>query len=48
MVALNTALVLWAAGIDKDLSSAAARAAEALDQGLPWTRLEALRQHLAS
>ena len=48
VVALNTALVLWAAGIDKDLSSAAARAAEALDQGLPWTRLEALRQHLAS
>ena len=48
VVALNTALVLWAAGIDKDLSSAAARAAEALDQGLPWTRLEVLRQHLAS
>ena len=48
VVALNTALVLWAAGIDTDLSSAAARAAEALDQGLPWTRLEALRQHLAS
>ena len=48
VVALNTALVLWAAGIDTDLSSAAARAAEALDQGLPWTRLVALRQHLAS
>jgi anthranilate phosphoribosyltransferase len=48
VVALNTALVLWAAGIDTDLSSAAARAAEALDQGLPWTRLEVLRQHLAS
>ena len=48
VVALNTALVLWAAGIDTDLSSAAARAAEALDQGLPWTRLETLRQHLAS
>ena len=48
VVALNTALVLWAAGIDTDLFSAAARAAEALDQGLPWTRLEALRQHLAS
>ena len=48
VVALNTALVLWAAGIDTDLSSAAARAAESLDQGLPWTRLEALRQHLAS
>ena len=48
VVALNTALVLWAAGIDTDLSSAAARAAESLDQVLPWTRLEALRQHLAS
>ena len=48
VVALNTALVLWAAGIDTDLSSAAARAAEALDQGLPWTRLETLRQHLAN
>ena len=48
VVALNTALVLWAAGIDTDLSSAAARATEALDQGLPWTRLETLRQHLAS
>ena len=48
VVALNTALVLWAAGIDTDLSSASARAAEALDQGLPWTRLETLRQHLAS
>lgn len=48
VVALNTALVLWAAGVDMDLSTAAARAAKSLDQGLPWTRLETLRDHLTS
>ncbi len=48
VVALNTALVLWAAGFDMDLSTAAARAAKSLDQGLPWTRLETLRDHLTS
>ena len=46
VVVLNTALVLWAAGVDMDLSSAATRAAQSLDQGLPWTRLEILREHL--
>ncbi|MEC8214265.1 MAG: anthranilate phosphoribosyltransferase [Cyanobacteriota bacterium] len=46
VVALNTALVLWAAGGDVDLSTAASRAAQSLDQGLPWTRLETLREHL--
>jgi anthranilate phosphoribosyltransferase len=46
VVVLNTALVLWAAGVDMDLSSAATRAAQSLDQGLPWTRLETLREHL--
>ena len=48
VVVLNTALVLWAAGVDMDLSSAATRAAQSLDQGKAWDALGALREHLTA
>ena len=48
VVAFNTALVLWAAGAEDDLPAAAARAVAVLDQGLAWSRLDALRKALAN
>ena len=46
-VALNTALVLWSSGLETDLRKAAGRAVGALDAGLPWKSLVALREALA-
>ena len=46
VVALNTALVLWAAGLEDDLGVGVAKAHQCLDQGLPWQRLEGLRRAL--
>ena len=43
VVALNTAMVLWVAGVEQDFSVAAAMARHSLEQGHPWQRLEALR-----
>ena len=47
VVALNTALVLWSSGLQTDLSRAVAQAVSVLDAGLPWQRLQQLRQALA-
>jgi anthranilate phosphoribosyltransferase len=46
VVAFNTALVLWVAGVEPDLKLGAQRALTALAQGQPWARLERLRQSL--
>ena len=46
VVALNTALVLWAAGLEEDLNSGLAIALDCLKKGLPWQRLEALKSTL--
>ncbi len=46
VVALNTALVLWAAGLEEDLNSGLATAINCLNKGLPWQRFEALRSAL--
>ena len=47
VVAFNTALVLWVAGVEQEFSVGAAMARQSLDQGHPWQRLEALRRALA-
>jgi len=46
VVALNTALVLWAAGLEDDLNSGLAIALDCLQKGLPWQKLEALKSAL--
>ena len=47
VVALNTALVLWAAGRAESVVAGVAPALEALASGAAWQRLEALRGALA-
>ena len=47
VVAFNTALVLWAAGREMDLTKAVQQALDVIGNGLPWQRLEALRVALA-
>ncbi|MFM7086502.1 MAG: anthranilate phosphoribosyltransferase [Cyanobium sp.] len=46
-VALNAALVLWAAGISDTIAAGLAQAQAALAAGSPWQRVLALRQALA-
>ena len=48
VVAFNTALVLWAAGVQPDLTSASHTALTALREGLAWRKLESLRTALSS
>jgi len=48
VVALNTALVLWAAGLEDDLSIAVSTALNCLSKGLPWQKLQDLRKTLDS
>ena len=48
VVALNTALVLWAAGLVDSMSAGHQRAAAALADGAGWQRLEALRSCLGA
>ena len=47
VVILNTALVLWAAGLTDRLADGVAQARSTLAAGQPWQRLVALRQALA-
>jgi anthranilate phosphoribosyltransferase len=47
VVILNTALVLWAAGLTDRLADGVAQARSTLTAGQPWQRLVALRQALA-
>ena len=46
VVAFNTALVLWVAGVEMDLKAGAQRALGCLAEGRPWERLESLREAL--
>ena len=46
VVAFNTALVLWVAGVEMDLQAGAQRALSCLAEGRPWERLESLREAL--
>ncbi len=48
VVAFNTALVLWAAGIQDDIQLGVASALNCLEEGLPWQRLVDLRNALNS
>ena len=47
VVALNAALVLWAAGLEPSIAAGLERARQALVDGSAWARLEALRGALA-
>jgi len=47
VVALNAALVLWAAGLEPTIAAALPRAGEALASGAAWRKLEALRTALS-
>ena len=47
VVAFNTALVLWAAGLQSDLKAGAAQALEVLREGRAWEKLAALRDVLS-
>ena len=47
VVAFNTALVLWAAGLQTDLKAAAAQALMVLREGKAWEKLVALRNALS-
>lgn len=47
VVALNTALVLWAAGLADSVAAAVPMACEAMASGAAWQRLERLRTALA-
>ena len=46
VVAFNTALVLWAAGLQSDLPAAVAQAQAVLNEGKAWDKLVALRDAL--
>ena len=47
VVAFNTALVLWAAGLQSVLPAAVAQALAVLNQGKAWDKLVALRDALS-
>ena len=48
VVALNTALVLWAAGIEDDLHEGFKKALSSINQGIPWERFLLLKTYLSS
>jgi anthranilate phosphoribosyltransferase len=48
VVALNTALVLWAAGVTADVAEGVEKARAALQSAAGWQRLERLREALAA
>ena len=47
VVALNTAFVLWSAGVEDDLSKGVRLALDVLEAGQPLERLEALKSNLS-
>ncbi len=47
VVALNSALVLWVAGIEKDLSLGVSKALKCLDSDTPWAVFNQLKSHLS-
>ncbi len=48
VVALNTALVLWAAGIEEDLSEGFNKALISINTGNPWKKFLLLKNYLSS
>ncbi len=48
VVALNTSLVLWAAGIEDDLHEGFNMALRSINQGNPWNKFLLLKSHLSS
>ena len=48
VVALNTALVLWAAGIEDDLNEGFNKALFSINQGNPWNKFLLLKDYLSS
>ena len=48
VVALNTALVLWAAGKEEDIEKGFERALFTISQAKPWDKFLSLKSHLAS
>ena len=48
VVALNTSLVLWAAGIEDDLHEGFNKALLAINQGNPWEKFLILKNYLSS
>jgi len=48
VVALNTALVLWTAGIEDDLHEGFNKALFSINQGNPWEKFLLLKTYLAS
>jgi len=46
VVALNTALVLWAAGKEENIEKGIAIALEKMNQGIPWEKLQDLKNYL--
>ena len=48
VVALNSALVLWAAGIEDDLNEGFNKALFSINQGDPWKKFLLLKNYLSS
>ena len=46
VVALNTAFVLWASGVENDFKNGLASALHSLNQGLPWKKILELKEFL--
>ena len=47
-MALNTALVLWVAGIEDDLQKGFNKALFSIKQGTPWEKFLLLKNYLSS
>ena len=48
MVALNTALVLWAAGVEENLKEGFNKALFSMKEAKPWDKFLLLRNYLSS
>ena len=48
VVALNSALVLWAAGIEDDLNAGFNKAYSSINQGDPWKKFLLLKKYLSA
>ena len=46
VVALNTALILWAAGMENNIEIGINKAIEKMNQGIPWEKFQALKLYL--
>ena len=46
VVAMNTSLVLWAAGVESDLKEGFYKALSSIKEGKPWEKFISLRNYL--